>query len=45
MATASDPLEVIDHFVSLPMVAEVDSRGTTKATVRLCSFTFLSIRL
>src|SRR5205823_1583595 len=35
MATASDPLEVIDHFVSLPMVAEVDSRGTTKATVRL----------
>src|SRR5439155_15653585 len=35
MATASDPLEVIDHFVSRPMVGEVDSRGTTKSTVRL----------
>ncbi|MFL5733333.1 MAG: DNA polymerase/3'-5' exonuclease PolX [Chloroflexia bacterium] len=35
MATASDPLQVIDRFVSLPMVGEVDSQGTTKATVRL----------
>lgn len=35
MATASDPLEVIDCFVALPMVGEVDSRGVNKATVRL----------
>jgi DNA polymerase (family 10) len=35
MATASDPLQVIDRFVTLPMVAQVDSQGTTKATVLL----------
>src|SRR4051794_25640401 len=35
MATASDPLQVIDRFVSLPMVDAVDSQGANKATVRL----------
>lgn len=35
LATARDPLEVIDCFVALPMVDSVDSQGETKATVRL----------
>lgn len=35
LATAGDPIEVLDCFVQLPMVGSVDSRGDTKATVRL----------
>lgn len=35
LATAAEPLQVIDCFVELPMVGSVDSRGENKATVRL----------
>lgn len=35
LATAADPLEVVDCFVKLPMVGTVDSRGENKATMRL----------
>ena len=35
LATATDPSEVLDCFVSLPMVDMVDLRGANKATVRL----------
>ncbi len=35
LATASNPWEVIDCFVKLPMVGSVDSQGVNKATVRL----------
>lgn len=35
LATAADPLKVVDCFVKLPMVGTVDSRGENKATVRL----------
>ena len=35
LATATDPYEVIECFVNLPMVGSVDSRGANKATVRL----------
>ena len=33
IATAEDPLALIDHFVGLPWVAEVAAQGPTKATV------------
>jgi DNA polymerase (family 10) len=33
IATATDPDALIEHFVSLPVVAEVLARGSTKATV------------
>lgn len=35
LATAGDANEVLECFVSLPMVNTVDSRGANKATVRL----------
>ncbi len=35
LATAAEPIEVVDCFVGLPMVGTVDSRGENKATVRL----------
>lgn len=35
LATAGDPLEVLNCFVGLPMVGLVDSQGENKATVRL----------
>ena len=33
IATADDPLALIDHFTGLPWVAEVVAQGPTKATV------------
>lgn len=35
LATATDPNEVLDCFVNLPIVGTVDLRGTNKATVLL----------
>ncbi|HET6314759.1 MAG TPA: DNA polymerase/3'-5' exonuclease PolX [Chloroflexia bacterium] len=35
LATAKDPIQVIDCFVKLPMVGSVESQGENKATVRL----------
>jgi DNA polymerase (family X) len=35
LVAADDPQPVMDHFVALPVVAEVIARGLTKASVRL----------
>ena len=35
LATATDPQEVLDCFVALPMVGDVETRGESKATARL----------
>jgi DNA polymerase (family 10) len=35
LATATDPQEVLNCFVALPMVGDVETQGESKATVRL----------